>query len=67
MDHAEEGAGLSNPKLCDLGDVVKVQPDTNHIIGAAPYRAPEVLLTLPWTVAVDIWSFGATASYNDNS
>jgi len=54
VDHAEEGAGLNNPKLCDLGDVVKVQLDTNYIIGAAPYRAPEVLLTLPWTVAVDI-------------
>jgi len=47
VDYAEEGAGLSNPKLCDLGDVVKVQLDINHIISAAPYRAPEVLLTLP--------------------
>ena len=50
-------------KLGDLGDSTAWNTATNdggHIIGAPIYRAPEVMLNIPWTAAVDIWSLGAT-------
>lgn len=52
-------------QLGDLGDSVSEDVDTNngdHIIGAPIYCAPEVMLNARWTVAVDIWSLGATVS-----
>ncbi|KAL9123864.1 MAG: hypothetical protein Q9217_006747, partial [Psora testacea] len=51
-------------QLGDLGDSVSEDANTNngeHIISAPIYRAPEVMLNVRWTVAVDIWSLGATA------
>ncbi len=36
--------------------------DGQHIISAPIYRAPEVMLNVRWTTAVDIWSLGATVS-----
>lgn len=33
-----------------------------HIIRAPVSRAPEVMLKARWTIAVDIWSLGATVS-----
>jgi hypothetical protein len=44
----------SNPKLCDLGGSVQVEPGTNHVIGHAAYGAPEVKLGLMWMMAVDV-------------
>ncbi|KAL9004711.1 MAG: hypothetical protein Q9188_002486 [Gyalolechia gomerana] len=52
-------------KLGDLGDSVPEDVSTNtgqHMIGAPIYRAPEVMLNVRWTTAVDIWSLGATVS-----
>ena len=52
-------------QLGDLGDSVSEDVNTNngeHIISAPIYRAPEVMLNARWTVAVDIWSLGATVS-----
>jgi serine/threonine protein kinase len=49
--------------LSDLGDSVPEDISTNngqHIISAPVYRAPEVMLNVRWTRAVDIWSLGAT-------
>lgn len=60
--HAE-GTHFENFKLSDLGDSVPEDIATNngqHIIGAPIYRAPEVMLNVKWTSAVDIWSPGAT-------
>ncbi|KAL8966903.1 MAG: hypothetical protein Q9197_005725 [Variospora fuerteventurae] len=50
-------------QLGDLGDSVSEDTNTNngeHIISAPIYRAPEVMLNARWSVAVDIWSLGAT-------
>ena len=47
----------------DLGDSAPWNIGTNdggHIIGAPVYSAPEVVLHVPWTAAVDIWALGAT-------
>ncbi|KAL8945391.1 MAG: hypothetical protein Q9211_000100 [Gyalolechia sp. 1 TL-2023] len=54
---------FSEIKLGDLGDSVAEDDPTNtgqHIIGAPIYRAPEVMLNVRWTTAVDMWSLGAT-------
>ena len=65
---ANNGIGNSrfgNIQLGDFGDSVPESIATNngqHIIGAPIYRAPEVMLNARWTVAVDIWSLGATVS-----
>ncbi len=65
---ANFGSGKSqfgDIKLGDLGDSVSEDVSTNtgqHIISAPIYRAPEVMLNVPWTTAVDIWSLGATVS-----
>ena len=56
---------LSNTKLCDLGDSAHLDSPKDHVIGAAVYRAPEANFGLPWTTAVDIWSFGATVCGTD--
>ena len=68
---ANKGDGnkrFKNFQLGDMGDCVPVAVESNngfHIIGAPMFRAPEVMLNIPWTTAVDIWSFGATVrSYN---
>lgn len=39
--------------------------DTKHsgIIMPHVYRAPEVILDMPWDYAVDIWGFGMTVSH----
>ncbi|KAI9845009.1 MAG: hypothetical protein M1837_005153 [Sclerophora amabilis] len=63
---ANRGSGESrfgDIKLGDLGDSVSEDVSTNtgqHIISAPIYRAPEVMLNIRWTTAVDIWSLGAT-------
>lgn len=59
---------FSSFKLGDLGDSVLTTERSNngfHIIGAPVFRAPEVMLNIPWTTAADIWSFGATVRIYD--
>lgn len=49
---------LAEPVLCDFGaavfgdreNVTDVQPDL--------YRAPEIILGIPWGYAIDIWNTG---------
>lgn len=65
---ANDGAGndrFGTIQLGDLGDSVPEEIATNnggHIISAPIYRAPGAMLNARWTVAVDIWSLGATVS-----
>lgn len=46
------------PVLCDFGSAVP--GDIEHSEDAQPniYRAPEVILEVPWTYSVDIWNVG---------
>lgn len=58
-------ARFGDIKLGDFGDSVPQDISTNtgqHIVSAPIYRAPEVMLNVRWTTAVDIWSLGATVS-----
>ena len=50
------------PVLCDFGSAVL--GDVEHTEGIQPeiYRAPEVILEIPWSYEVDIWNTGCTAS-----
>ncbi|KAF3398947.1 hypothetical protein DPV78_007095 [Talaromyces pinophilus] len=46
------------PVLCDFGSAVP--GDIEHLEDAQPniYRAPEVILEVPWTNRIDIWNVG---------
>ncbi|KAH7049463.1 kinase-like domain-containing protein [Macrophomina phaseolina] len=58
--------GLNTPKdfgapvLCDLGSAVPLDDGAEHREDIQPnvYRAPEVILDIPWTYSVDIWNVG---------
>ncbi|KAI1077700.1 kinase-like domain-containing protein [Whalleya microplaca] len=46
------------PVLCDFGSAV--YGDSEHLEDVQPniYRAPEVILEVPWTYSIDIWNVG---------
>lgn len=50
--------GLGWPILCDFGSAVFT--DKLHECDAQPaiYRAPEVILGIPWDHKIDIWNVG---------
>ncbi|KAJ8116692.1 hypothetical protein OPT61_g1942 [Boeremia exigua] len=58
--------GLSTPKdfgapiLCDLGSAVRLDDGVECREDIQPniYRAPEIILDVPWTCSVDIWNVG---------
>lgn len=49
---------VSSPVLCDFGSAV--HGDQYHSVFIQPqiYRAPEVILGVPWTFSADIWNVG---------
>ncbi|KAJ5162888.1 kinase-like protein [Penicillium coprophilum] len=49
---------VSSPILCDFGSAV--HGDQYHSVFIQPqiYRAPEVILGVPWTFSADIWNVG---------
>ncbi|KAK6428896.1 hypothetical protein LTR95_014957 [Oleoguttula sp. CCFEE 5521] len=48
-------AGL--PKLCDLGEARKLEDCRKEdLLMPIMYRAPEVILEMPWSYPVDVWS-----------
>ncbi|KAK0654259.1 SRSF protein kinase 2 [Lasiodiplodia hormozganensis] len=48
------------PVLCDLGSAVPLDDGVEHREDIQPdvYRAPEVILDIPWTYSADIWNVG---------
>lgn len=48
------------PVLCDLGSAVPLDDGLEHREDIQPdiYRAPEVILDIPWTYSVYIWNVG---------
>ncbi|SMY20667.1 unnamed protein product [Zymoseptoria tritici ST99CH_1A5] len=48
------------PVLCDFGSAVPLDDGREHLDDIQPdiYRAPEVILDIPWTYSVDIWNVG---------
>jgi serine/threonine-protein kinase SRPK3 len=50
--------GLGRPILCDFSMARNGQVEHYHDIQPDPYRAPEVILGMPWGYAVDTWNVG---------
>ena len=50
------------PILTDFGQMRPSEPANRDWWMSDLYRAPEVLLQLPWSFPVDIWSIGVMAS-----
>ena len=63
-----ESRGLKRPKkpgrpvLCDFGEARFGQKMYADDIQPYVYRAPEVILDIPWTYSVDIWNVGVMVS-----
>jgi serine/threonine protein kinase len=55
---------LGAPVLCDFGSAVA--GDIEHTEDVQPdiYRAPEVILEVPWSHSIDIWNVGCMVSLN---
>ena len=49
---------FGRPILCDFSLARNGQIEHCHDIQPDPYRAPEVILEMPWGYAVDIWNVG---------
>ncbi|RDL34660.1 Uncharacterized protein BP5553_07788 [Venustampulla echinocandica] len=49
---------LGAPVLCDFGSAVLGDQYHSEFIQPNIYRAPEVILGVPWTYSVDIWNVG---------
>ncbi|OBT81165.1 hypothetical protein VE02_10210 [Pseudogymnoascus sp. 03VT05] len=49
---------FGRPILCDFSLARNGQVEHCHDIQPDPYRAPEVVLEMPWGYAVDIWNVG---------
>ncbi|XP_034038288.1 homeodomain-interacting protein kinase 1-like [Thalassophryne amazonica] len=61
VDHRRQGLKL---KLIDFGLACdKSDARLLAYIQTRPYRAPEILLGLPFTAAIDIWSVGCVAAH----
>lgn len=51
-------------KLVDFGMAFQASSViNNHILGTIGFRAPEIILGLPLSSAIDMWSLGATALF----
>lgn len=51
-----------SPELCDFGSAVVGEIEHTEDIQPDIYRAPEVILQVPWSYEVDIWNTGCMAS-----
>lgn len=49
------------PVLCDFGEARCGEDENNADIQPEVYRAPEVILQMPWSYPVDIWNVGVMA------
>jgi serine/threonine-protein kinase SRPK3 len=54
---------FGRPILCDFSLARNGQVEHCHDIQPDPYRAPEVILEMPWGYPVDIWNVGVMVRY----
>jgi len=55
---APKKESLGRPILCDFGEA-RIGAPHSGLIQHKPYRAPEVMLDMPWSYGADIWNLGA--------
>jgi serine/threonine protein kinase len=60
---------VGGPVLCDFGSAMPLDDGVEHREDIQPniYRAPEMILDIPWTYSVDIWNTGCMVSAPDRS
>ena len=49
---------FGRPILCDFSLAQNGEVEHCHDIQPDPYRAPEVILEIPWSYSADIWNVG---------
>jgi len=54
--------GKDGPRLSDFSEAQFDSPQNDDFIMPDVYRAPEVMLGLPWSYPVDLWGFTMTVS-----
>ena len=50
------------PILCDFGSALSSDVEYTENVQPDIYRAPEVILEVPWTSRIDIWNIGCMVS-----
>lgn len=53
---------MGAPVLCDFGSAVASDVDHTEDVQPDVYRAPEVILEVPWSHSIDIWNVGCMVS-----
>jgi serine/threonine protein kinase len=55
---------FGTPALCDFGTAIPLDDGREHREDIQPdvYRAPEIILDIPWSYSVDIWNVGCMVS-----
>jgi serine/threonine protein kinase len=53
---------LGAPVLCDFGSAVADGIEHTEDVQPDIYRAPEVILEVPWSYSIDIWNVGCMVS-----
>ena len=54
---------VGHPVICDFGEARHGNEENDDDIQPEIYRAPEVILEIPWTYSVDIWNVGVMVSH----
>lgn len=47
-----------NMKLIDFGSTIYANEHHSSVVSTRHYRAPEIILGLDWSYAIDVWSVG---------
>lgn len=50
------------PSLCDLSEARFGNIPNVDLVMPDVYRAPEVILGMPWSYSIDVWGFAMTAA-----
>lgn len=56
---------VSAPVLCDFGSAMLGSQYHSVFVQPKIYRAPEVILGVPWTYSADIWNVGMHGKTNN--
>ncbi|KAK0629587.1 kinase-like domain-containing protein [Bombardia bombarda] len=55
-------SGVAPPILCDFGSTVFGNKENTTDVQPNVYRAPEVILGIPWSYEIDMWNVGCMVS-----
>jgi serine/threonine-protein kinase SRPK3 len=55
------------PVLCDLGNAMSGEEEHLEDVQPDIYRAPEIILEVPWSYPIDIWNAGCMVRTSSES